>query len=156
MRKVGDKMLKDFTDKELKTFKQTVTTFIENKDLNSRDPKWNELLPEKIIKFIDQLEEYDYHKDDMISSVPSMIYKLQTVREWEWYSSKLTNDGFEVYIIGIFRTIFLPLLHHQGIPHSNLFIESEGKEYPTRALTDVLTYRKWDPEAMVLSPGKPD
>jgi len=79
-----------------------------------------------------------------------MIDKVKDVRKWKWYSSKLNEGGFEVFFIGYFRGIFLPIIHHQGIPHTSMFIEVEEVEYPTRALTDVLTYRKWNPETYEL------
>lgn len=143
-------------EEELNTFKQSIVTFLNNKDLDSDDEKWKEILPEKLVKFTNQLVELDFRTDDLLIFIPSMIWDLQNVKDWEWYSSKVTDDGFEINMTGIFRVIFLPLMHQQGIPHSSMFIVREDKEYPTRALTDVLTYRKWDPETMVLSPGEPD
>jgi hypothetical protein len=130
---------------ELDTFKQTMIAFLDNHNLNEEDIRWNAILPRKLVRFTEQLEEEDYHNDDIISHIPTMIYKLRDIREWEWYSSKLISNGFEVIIKNRFWGIFLPLLHHQGIPHKCLFIEKEGKEYPTRAITDVLTYKSFDP-----------
>lgn len=135
---------------ELDTFKATISTILKNKNLDWKDPKWNELLPEKVVRFTEQLEKSDYHKDDLISHIPNLVDMVQDIKKWEWFSSKLTNDGFEVYFIGRFRSIFLHIVHHQGIPHSSLFLEVDGKEYPTRALTDVLTYRAWNPETYEL------
>jgi hypothetical protein len=130
---------------ELNTFKQTILAILENPHLDEEDPQWNLLLPKKLVRFTDQLEEDDYHKDDLISHIPTMIYKIREIREWEWYSSKLTGTGFEIYMKGIFRGTFLPLLHHQGIPHTSMFIERNGIEYPTKALIDVMTYKSFDP-----------
>ena len=42
------------------------------------------------------------------------------------------------------------LLHHQGIPHKSLFIGGDDYKNPTRALTDVLSYRTWNPETLEL------
>lgn len=137
-------------EQELSTFKQTVIAFLDNKHLKPKDKKWEELLPKPLVQFTNQLKEEDFHKDDLISSIGTNIVTLQEVKDWEWYSSKLTKNGFEVYMKGMFRGIFLPMIHQQGIPHTSLFIEREGKEYPTRALTDVLTYRKWDPNTLKL------
>lgn len=130
---------------ELNIFKQTMIAFLDNRDLHEEDKTWNTLLPKKLVRFTEQLEEEDYHKDDLISHIPTMIYKLKTIREWVWHSSKLTTDGFDVIVEGIFRGIFLPLLHHQGIPHKNLFIQRGNDVYPTRVLTDILTYKTFDP-----------
>jgi hypothetical protein len=129
---------------ELATFKHTITAFLDNKNLHEEDAKWNTLLPRKIVRFTEQLEEDDYHKDDLISHIPSMIDGLKDIRDWEWYSSKLTNDGFEVIMKGIFRYIFRPLLHHQGIPHKSIYVEREGVEYPTKSVIDVLTYKTFN------------
>jgi len=135
---------------ELEIFKNTIIVFLENQDLDEEDKQWESLLPKSIVAFTDQLTDEDYHKDDLISHIPSMIDNLKEIRDWEWYSSKLTDDGFEVIMSGIFRGIFLPMLHHQGIPHKSLFIERDGIEYPTKALTDVLTYKTWNPETLEL------
>lgn len=139
-------------EQELNTFKQTIIAFLENKNLKPEDKKWEELLPKPLVEFTNQLKDNDFHKDDILYSIGSIVNKLQDddVKEWEWYSSKITKNGFEVYIVGEFLSIFLPMIHQQGIPHTSLFIVSEGKEYPTRALTDVLTYRKWNPETLEL------
>jgi len=130
---------------ELATFKQTITAFLDNKHLDEEDPKWKTLLPKKIVEFTEQLEEEDYHKDDLVSHIPAMIDALKDIREWEWYSSKLFSDGFEIIMKGIFRGIFIPIIHHQGIPHSNIFIERNGKVFATKVLADVLSYKTFDP-----------
>lgn len=137
-------------EQELNIFKQTVITFLENKNLSAESEKWNEILPQALVRFTDQLEENDFHKDDILHNIGSIIDSLQQVKKWEWYSSKITKNGFEVYMKGMFRYIFRPMIHQQGIPHSSIFIEREGKEYPTRSLTDVLTYKKWNPNTLKL------
>ena len=143
-----------FPEQELNDFKSSIKTFLENESLSDEDPTWKDLLPERVINFTEQLTEHDYLNDDLITHISNLIYKLQSVKQWKWYSSKLTATGFEVYFTGRFRSIFFPIPHHQGIPHSSLFIEREGVEYPAKGLTDVLTYRKWNPETLVLSPGR--
>jgi hypothetical protein len=130
---------------ELATFKETMIAFLDNSRLDDDDSRWNKLLPQKLIKFTRQLEEDDYHKDELISHIPAMLDNLKTIRKWVWYSSRVTGNGFDVIVTGRFRMIFLPLLHHQGIPHGSLFIEYDGVEYPTRANTDVLTYKTFNP-----------
>lgn len=141
---------------ELNTFKQTVITFLDNKTLDAEDPKWEELLPEKLVKFTNQLEEENYH-DQVLSNIPNIIDGLQDIRKWEWYSSKLLPDGFEVVMKGIFRAIFQPIIHHQGIPQKSISTIREGKEYPIiRSGIDVLLYRNWNPETYELSPRTED
>ncbi|OYQ49652.1 hypothetical protein CHU92_00300 [Flavobacterium cyanobacteriorum] len=139
-------------EQELNTFKQTIITFLENKNLKPDNKKWEELLPKALVEFTNQLNDDDFHKDDLLYSIGSIISQLQDVdvKEWEWYSSKVTKNGFDVYIKGEFYGIFLPMIHQQGIPHANLFIVTDGKEYPTKGRTDVLTYRKWNPNTLKL------
>ena len=143
-------------EEDLNIFKQTVITFLDNVYLDAEDPKWEDLLPQKVIKFTKQLEEEDY-VDELLSNIPNMIGDMQDLRKWEWYSSKLFTDGFEVVMKGIFRGIFLPIIHHQGIPQKNIFIISENKEYPIiRSGIDVLIYRNWNSETYKLSPRTKD
>lgn len=137
-------------EQELNTFKQTIIAFLENKNLDPENENWEKLLPKPLVEFTNQLKEDDFHKDDLITSIPNIIDTLQDVKEWEWYSSKIIKNGFEVFITGDFHGIFLPMIHQQGIPHASLFIESEGNEHSTRALTDVLSYRKWNPNTLEL------
>jgi len=145
----------DNPEQELETFKQSVTIILQNIDLNEEDSEWESLLPEQLVSFTNQLAEYDYYKDELISHITPMIYKMKKVKKWEWYSSKLTENGFDVIMKGIFRGIFIPLIHHQGIPHSSIVIIRGGEEYPIiRSGIDVLKYRKWNPETLVLSKGK--
>ena len=136
---------------ELHTFKETILAFLENKNLNDESPAWENLLPKQLVAFTNQLEEEDYHKDDLITHICPMIYDLQNIREWEWYSSKLGNTSFEVIMKGMFRYIFRPILHHQGIPHANIFVVRNGKEYPTKSIIDVLTYKTFDPISFKLT-----
>lgn len=138
---------------ELNTFKSFIKTFLENKHLDRKDLKWNELLPQKVIKFTEQLKEEDYF-DELVSHISLMINDLKRVREWEWYSSKLTDDGFEVVVNGIFRGVFLPIIHHQGIPHKSIFFYTpERGEFSLNKDNngkDVLSYRTWNPETYEL------
>lgn len=138
---------------ELEIFKQTMIAFLENKNLDERDPKWEELLPKQLVTFTHQLEEEDYHKDDLISHIPVMINRLKEIKDWEWYSSAMldNDEGFEIIFTGKLNVTAQPLLHHQGIPHASIFVEKDGKLFATRALTDVLTYKTFDPVTMKLT-----
>lgn len=138
------------SEEDLETFKQTIIAFLDNKHLKTESSEWEKILPKKLVQFTNQLEKDDYHKDDLLSHIPAMIDGLKRLRQWEWYSSKLTANGFEVVMKGIFRGIFLPILHHQGLPHISLFITRNGREYPTKAITDVLTYKTFDPITLKL------
>ncbi|WP_299212945.1 hypothetical protein [uncultured Dokdonia sp.] len=142
-------------EKELETFKQTIATIIQNINLHEEDSKWENLLPEPLIRFTNQLVEYDYYKDELISHITSMVYDVKKVREWEWYSSKLHSSGFDVIMKGVFRGIFTSIIHHQGIRHESIIIRRKDKEYPIiRSGIDVLRYRNWNPETLVLSKGE--
>jgi hypothetical protein len=137
-------------ERELGNLKETIIAFLENKELESDDPKWEVVLSQAIIKFTKQLDSNDFHKDDLITGIPNIIDGMQNIREWEWYSSKVIDNGFEIRVLGIFRYIFRHLIHQHGIPHTSIFVERNGIEYPTRSLTDVLTYRTWNPDTFEL------
>ena len=138
-------------EQELEIFKQSMKTIIENKDLEPENSRWQKLLPKSVISFTNQLEEEDYHNDDLISNIPNIIDNLTRIRDWEWFSSQLYDDGFEVVIMGSdIGGKSKILLHHQGIPHTSLFIGGDDYKYPTKAVRDVLSYKTWDPEKMEL------
>lgn len=150
--------IKNYPDasEELETFKNFMIAFLENKSLDPSDDQWNSLIPERIIKFSEQLEEYDLQKDEFLHSLGSIIDSLQTIKDWEWYSSKITSDGFEVVVTGTLYIIFIGLVHHLGIPLSSIFVEIDGEEFPQDSSIDILSYREWDRETMVLSSGEVD
>ena len=135
---------------ELQSFKDFVLSCIDNSELPNNDIGWKEVLPKKFVRFSEQLEEEDYGRDNMTAPILSMVHGMQKVRQWEWYSSKLTSDGFEVVVTGKFHYIFRSILHHQGLPHTSIFVERNGIEYPSNSLTDVLTYKTFDPETFEL------
>ncbi|MDR6968501.1 hypothetical protein J2X31_002524 [Flavobacterium arsenatis] len=137
---------------ELEIFKQTILAILENISLHEENSKWEKLLPKQLVEFTNQLEEEDYHKDDLISHIPNMIRHFREQRKWEWFSSTMleNDEGFEVIVIGNLDTIALPLLHHQGIPFTSIFLEENDKLYPTRYITDVLTYKTFDTKTLKL------
>ncbi|WP_128330258.1 hypothetical protein [Apibacter sp. HY039] len=119
---------------------------MENKNLSAESLKWEKLLPRKLVEFTNQLENSDY-RDELVTGIFNIINRLQSIREWEWYSSRITDHGFEVVTKGYFNGLFIPLVHQLGIPHSSIFIYRPGKkEYPIiRSGTDVMTYKTFDP-----------
>jgi len=135
---------------ELQGFKDFVLAYLDNSELPYGDVKWKEVLPKKFVRFSEQLEDEDYGRDNMTAHISGMICDMQKVRQWEWYSSKLTSDGFEVVVTGEFHAIFQSILHHQGLPHASIFVEHNGIEYASDAMTDVLTYKSFDPETFEL------
>ena len=66
------------------------------------------------------------------------------------YQPQQNDEGFEVIFTGKLDLTAHPLLHHQGIPFTSIFIEENDILYPTRALTDVLTYKKFDTKTLKL------
>ncbi len=40
---------------QLSVFKQTIITFLDNRQLSEEHPKWNVLLPKKVVRFTEQL-----------------------------------------------------------------------------------------------------
>lgn len=138
-------------ERELDIFKKSMITILENKHLHEEDSQWEKLLPKAVVAFTNQLQEEDYYKDDLISHLPSIIDSILRIRSWKWYSSELYDDGFEIVTIGKgLESHILWLLHHQGISHDKLFLGGKDYKYPTRALTDVLSYRTWNPETLEL------
>ncbi len=137
---------------ELEIFKKTILTILENIGLHEESSKWDDLLPKQLVEFTNQLEEEDYHKDDLISHIPNMIRHFRDNRKWEWYSSTMleNDEGFEVIVTGVLDTVALPLIHHQGIPFTSIFLEENDKLYPTRYITDVLTYKTFDTKTLKL------
>lgn len=138
-------------ERELNIFKESMKALVENKNLSPESSKWKKLLPQAIVAFVNQLEEDDYHNDDLASNIPNIVDSLTRLKTWEWYSSQLYEDGFEVVIKG--QDIggkSITLLHHQGLPHTSLFIGGEDYKYPTRGVRDVLSYKTWNPETLEL------
>lgn len=128
----------------LKDYKKVILALLQNLDLNRKDEKWRTLFPPNLIKVIDAFEEEDYHKDDFAHPLQSLIYDFQSegLREWEWYSSKLNSDGFEVYVIGgLFRIRYYSHARFLGIPGSSISLQREGKIYPLKLRNDVIVYK---------------
>ena len=80
----------------LATSKTLLINFLKNKSLKITDPKWNDLAPKKISNFISQLEEIDFDNDDLLYNQESSISDLKNLKNWEWYSSKIINNGLEM------------------------------------------------------------
>ena len=132
-------------------FKQSMLAILENKHIPWNSQKWQKLLPKQIISFTNQLEEDDY-KDELLTEIPIIVHKIIEIKDWEWYSFQLYDEGFEVVIkgddIGGFA---LQLLHHQGILHINLATGDDTTIYHVkRAGLDVLTYKEWNPDTLEL------
>ncbi|WP_442264920.1 hypothetical protein ACSIGC_11255 [Tenacibaculum sp. ZS6-P6] len=138
-------------ERALETYKQSMLMILKNKDLHEEDPKWEQLLPKEVVAFTNQLEEDDY-RDELLSHIPNMVRRVLTIRDWEWYSSQLYEDGFEIIILGRdIGAIAYELLHHQGIPHSSLASgDDETIIRISRAGRDVLSYKTWNSDTLKL------
>ena len=126
-------------------------TILENKHVAWDDPKWEELFPKEVVAFTNQLEDDDY-KDELLSHISHFVDGILDVRNWQWYSSQLYDDGFEVVILGRdIGGIALRLLHHQGIPHSSLASGDDKTKFNVIwSGLDVLTYKKWNSKTLEL------
>jgi hypothetical protein len=141
----------DNPEEALEIFKQSILAILKNKHIAWDNVKWEKLLPKEVVAFTNQLEADDY-KDELLSQIPNMVYKIIEVRDWEWYSSQLYEDGFEIVILGNDAGgTALRLLHHQGIPHASMASGDDTTKYNIiRSGLDVLTYKKWNPETLEL------
>lgn len=143
----------DNPEKALSIFKQTMLMILENKHIAWDSPKWEELFPKEVVAFTNQLEEKDY-KDQLLSHLSHFVNDVLDVREWQWYSSQLYDDGFEVVILGKdIGCISWRLLHHQGIPHKAIASgddKTKNEANSPRSGLDVLTYKTWNPDTLEL------
>jgi len=130
----------------LENFKKSISTLLENNNLRSDDPMWNDLLPEKIVRIVNRMDKEDYKNDELVFSVKSMVDDVldPDIKTWQWYSSQLNENGFEVYFEGTFRARFTGFVRFQGIPLSKITIERKGVVYPINVYKDVMTYKKFD------------
>ncbi|MGB3591538.1 MAG: hypothetical protein WBA16_07615 [Nonlabens sp.] len=149
-------IVKDFEHAEvvLEDLKSFMIGFLKNQDLPVGSPRWKEILPQRLIKFTDQLNEEDIYEDDIAQPLNAIIYIMKKNRRWIWYSSKLTGNGFIINVSGDFN-LLICLPHCMGIPHTSLFIMDPNGFYETKALRDVLTYRTWDHETFEMGPVPP-
>ncbi len=138
-------------EKALEIYKQSMLAILKNKDLHEEDIKWGKLLPKEVVAFTNQLEEEDY-KDELLSHIPAMVHSVVNIKDWEWYSSQLYEDGFEVIILGRdVGGVSMRLLHHQGIPHTSLALgDDTTKSEMTGSGRDVLSYKTWNAETLEL------
>jgi hypothetical protein len=128
----------------LENFKNTVLVFLENKDLNNKDPKWEELLPQGIVSKIKQLDDDNFKYDELLDDVDSTIYNFQEIRDWEWHSSLEVENGFDIIVEGYFNVgQFISFIHCQNVPLANIRIIKEGgnKVYELMTFKDYTTYK---------------
>ncbi len=127
----------------LDTAKATISAFLNNMAIQDDSEDWYELLPQKIVKFLAQLDQEDLKNDELLYPLDILIYELKN-KDWEWYSSKLLKDGFEIVTTNSFLPRYTWIFHCQNIPLSNIWIEDDrfGK-YGLQTLRDVTTYKNF-------------
>jgi len=128
----------------LATSKTLLINFLKNKSLKITDPKWNDLVPKKISNFISQLEEIDFDNDDLLYNQESSISDLKNLKNWEWYSSKIINNGLEIIVKDSFYPRYIWIFHCQNIPLSKFWLEDDKfGNYGIETIRDVTTYKKF-------------
>ena len=101
--------------KALANCKQAIKSFLLHQNLDENSTRWNSLLPDKITRFINQLNDDDYRNDELLYPVRIIIYDMKKLRQWEWYSSNEFPDGFEIVLKGSFAPRFVWFIHCQHI-----------------------------------------
>ncbi len=127
----------------LDNFKKSIIAIIQNDTLEYNDKKWEALLPEKIVQNVARFDEEDYKNDELVCSLKLMVYdvKSENLKEWTWFSSKLKDNGFDVYFQGIFRARFTSFIRFQGVLLSKIIIFRNGTSYPIHVYKDVVSYK---------------
>lgn len=128
----------------LENFKSAVLVILKNINLSDEDTHWEKLLPQGIVSKIKQLDDDDYGYDELLTSMTMSIYKFQTIKNWEWYSSKEVENGFDIVVQGDFNPgQFISFIHCQNVPLSNIRIINEEKKkyYELKTIKDYTTYK---------------
>lgn len=130
-------------EEALEDFKKVIRVMLSNPNLEDTAEEWRELLPSNLIKVTDGFEDLDYRKDDSVASLKSLLEDIRDsdLKEWEWYSSELLEDGFNVYFTGIYRIRFYCHCRFLGIPASGISKEKSGQIYPLKLRNDVIVYK---------------
>ncbi|MDE5438010.1 hypothetical protein KRE40_07805 [Elizabethkingia meningoseptica] len=128
----------------LENFKNAVLTILKNKNLSDEDPKWEKLLPQGIVNKLKQLDSDDRSYDELLKSVNMSVYKFQKIKEWEWYSSLETENGFDIIVKGKFNAgQFISFIHCQNVPLDNIRIIDADKQeiYELKTIKDYTSYK---------------
>ncbi|WP_080780439.1 hypothetical protein [Chryseobacterium phocaeense] len=129
----------------LDNFKNAVLTILKNKNLSDEDPKWEQLLPQGIVNKLKQLTDDDYKYDELLYRVHSSVDNFldEDIKQWEWYSSLETENGFDIIVKGDFNAMFIGFIHCQNVPLDNIRIINADKEeiYELKTIKDYTTYK---------------
>ncbi len=113
--------------------KRVVKALINHPNTNPSSNEWKALFPKTYVQFLDGLTREDFMYDELLYSIEGIVkgFQNENLREWRWYSSKLTANGFEIVFEGwcSFRNYWL--IHAQGIPYSKIEItDKQGTGLP--------------------------
>jgi hypothetical protein len=121
----------------LDNFKKAVIAILKNKKLPYDDKKWEKILPFAIVNKIKQLNENDFKYDELLDSVSMSVYCFQNIKEWEWYSSKIYETGFDVVFSGYFNAgQFINFIHCQNVPLKNIKVIDGSSEIYLQTIKD--------------------
>lgn len=130
----------------LEDFKHAIIAIVSNANLSPDSEEWYKILPQNIVDNVAKFEYDDFKKDELVFGIKSIIEDTQdsVIKAWEWYSSKLYTDGFEVTFKGEFHFRFAWFVRFQGVLASKISIEADGVNYPltSQIRHDVVEYKK--------------
>lgn len=129
---------------KLNIIKGIMMSFLKNRTLEDNSSQWYDILPDKFIQILNLIDESDIGNDDFLVFLEIAIYDLKN-KNWEWYSSKLSNDGFSIVFTDSFYPKSLWLIHSLNIPLSNIYINDDVYgEYELYTFKDITSYGKLD------------
>jgi hypothetical protein len=142
----------EHAENDLEVLKQTLKTILENNTLDQSNEEWYTLLPKQFVEFNNQLDDNDF-RDELLHSIPTLLGNIldPDIKEWEWYSTKLDNEGFDIVLKGIHTGFFESIIHNVGIPITSIFFIKDGKERPLINFgVDVLSHKTFDRKTFTL------
>ncbi|SHJ22180.1 hypothetical protein SAMN04488096_11211 [Mesonia phycicola] len=129
---------------KLNIIKNIIIRFLQNDTLEDNSSQWSTLLPEKFIQILNLIDEHDIGNDDFLVFLEIAIYDLKN-RNWEWYSSKSTINGFSIVFKNSFYPKSLWLIHSLNIPLSKIYIKDDVfGDYELYTFKDITSYGKLD------------
>lgn len=128
----------------LDNFKNAVLTILKNNELSDESEKWEKLLPQGIVNKLKQLNDENFKYDELLIRLNMSVYKFQTIKRWQWYSSFEVENGFDIIVKGKFNAHqFINFIHCQNVPLANIRIVSPDKNevYELKTFKDYTTYK---------------
>jgi len=128
--------------KVLEECKQIVLDWLLIQSSSNDSAEWQKALPKQMVQLIHGLTHQDCRNDELLFGFDLLIDDWKRLKKWGWYSSKLTERGFEIVTTGSFSPRFIWLIHYQGIPYSKIWIMDDRRgHYAIDVLVDVTTYK---------------